>query len=268
MQIKIWKWLNRIIRILGGLSAFILVLKALKDWGVYTVPWKFLVIALLYWYLFLIAFGIVLILRLHLRLRKLEEYIGIPFEEKFKKGLIRWDFEGDWTITGKGELNVTNSSFGGITRVGHLWADYTFEFDGVILNLVIAWIVRAQDRFSYYMIQLDSTNVVPHLFFAGRWLRIVSRPHGLSLHHNQLMRIKTEVRGLSIRIWVDGKEIYHEPRLFDMRFVVPDTQNASFWSPVPPFTGQLVPPFTTGRVGFREDGLEHGRFSNCKVIPI
>lgn len=265
MWTKIWKSSKDISVILGGLSALILLLKALKQWGGYTITSKYLAIALSCWYLFLIAFGIVLILKLHLRLRRLEEFIGVSFEENFKKGLTRWDFEGNWTTTSTGELTVTNSPFGGITRIGHLWADYVFEFDGVVLNSVIAWILRAQDRFTYYLIQLDATSVVPLLFFGGRWLRIVEHPHGLHLQPNQSMRIRTEVGGLSIRIWVDRREIYHEPKLFDMRFVVPDPKNGLFWNSTQPFAGHLVPPFTTGRVGFREYGSEQGRFSRCKV---
>lgn len=122
-----------------------------------------------------------------------------------------------------GKLSVTQSEKGGITRVGHLWTDYSFEFTGVIVRYCIGWIVRAQDLSNYYMIQLNPTEVRPHLRVGGKWiaapqrkdgLAIDSKEHGLSIEPEESIEIRTEVRGSEIRVYVKNEETYHNQKFF------------------------------------------------------
>lgn len=203
----------------------------------------------------------------------LEEYVTSSFEDDFKADLKKnWDYRGTWRLIPGGRLSVTQSEKGGITRVGHLWTDYNFEFTAVIVNRCIAWIVRAQDLFNYYMIQLDPDKVRPHLRFRGRWisapqkqyrLAIDSKEHGLPIQVADPIGVRTEVRGWEIRVYVENKEIYHKQDFFSMRFINEKFELVPFGLGV-----EAVPPFITGRVGFREFKEEHGRFSWCRVRPL
>lgn len=212
----------------------------------------------------------IFIFALYLKLHHLKKYVSMSFKEDFKKDLEKnWDYRGTWKPLPGGELSVTDSDLGGITRVGHLWTDYSFEFTAVIVNRCIAWIVRAQDLYNYYMIQLDPTHVRPHLRFAGQWaksgrdkdaLSIITNPHGQFIQTNKTIEIRTEVRGSEIRVFVNNKQIYYDQKFFSLRFI---NQDFVLVRPQPGAFALL--PFTTGRVGFRASGREHGKFSRCRV---
>lgn len=207
------------------------------------------------------------------RLPRLESRVAVSFEDDFKEGLHKnWHYYGQWELVPGGGLSVTQSKKGGITRVGHSWMDYSFEFTGIIFNRCIAWIVRAQDLSNYYMIQLSPTQVRPHLRFQDRWVEARQKKHGQAIDEkdlnrllqvDKLLKIRTEVRGWEIRVYVNTKEIYHKQDFFSMRFV--DQQFVL----VEGGPGALmVPPFITGRVGFRMTGSEHGKLFRCRVRPL
>jgi len=211
---------------------------------------------------------------LHGRVSHLESGVAEYFEDDFKKDLdTNWDYRGQWEPVPGGGLSVTQSGKGGITRVGHSWMDYNFEFTAVIVKLCIAWIVRAQDLSNYYMIQLDRTRVRPHLWFAEKWVTpperiyeaaIDSKDHGLaSVKPNQPMEIRTEVRGWEIRVYVNDEQVYHKEDFFSVKFV-----NQEFVLAEPGPGALTVPPFITGRVGFRVSATEHGKFFRCRVRPL
>lgn len=203
----------------------------------------------------------------------LESYVVESFEDDFKADPNRnWDYRGKWDLIPGGGLSVTQSEMGGITRVGHLWTDYSFEFTAVIVNLCIAWIVRAQDLSNYYMIQLNPTDVRPHLRFRGKWISlpqkkygqaIDSKDHGLSIKLKEPIEVRTEVRGWEIRIYIKDQEIYHHDDFFSMRFINKEFELVPFQPGV-----EAVLPLITGRVGFRIDAQEHGRISRCRVRPL
>ena len=68
------------------------------------------------------------------------------FHDDFSKGLAtNWDFVGGWRVTPNGELVVTNSDPGGLTKMGTFWENYTFEFEASIINQCVGIVVRAQD---------------------------------------------------------------------------------------------------------------------------
>ena len=217
---------------------------------------------------------------LYLKIHRFKKYVVPSFKDdfKFKKNLDKnWDYKGSWDSISRGGLSVTQSEIGDITRVGHLWTDYSFEFTTVIVTPVIkhqciGWIVRAQDLSNYYMIQLTRTEVRPHLRFRGKWisvpgkkygLAIDSKEHGLSIEPKELIRIRTEVKGLEIHVQVNNKEIYHKEDFFSMRFINKEFQLVPFEPGVEP-----VPFFIAGRVGFRMAGPENGSISWCRVRPL
>lgn len=211
---------------------------------------------------------------LHGRVSHLESYVVGCFEDDFKKDLnTNWEYLGRWKPEPGGTLSVTQSEQGGITRVGRLWMDYSFEFTAVIVDRCIGWIVRAQDLFNYYMIQLDVTSVRPHLRFGDRWIKapqskynqaIDSKEHHLSsIELNKPIEVRTEVRGWEIRVHVNNETIYRRQDFFSMRFI----SKESVLVPLQPGVS-VVPPFTRGRVGFRVAGPEHGKFSRCRVRPL
>ncbi len=212
------------------------------------------------------------------RISHLESYASMLFEDDFNTDLQKnWHYQGKWDLVPGGGLSVTQSEKGGITRVGQLWSDYSFEFTAVIATTVeeyqcIGWIVRAQDLSNYYMIQLNPAEVRPHLRVGGRWITAPQRKYGyaidkerfkLSIKPKEHIEICTEVRGSEIRVYAKGKEIYHEQKFFCMRFINKEFEDVAMQPGV-----LVVPPFTTGRVGFRMHRQEHGRFFECRVRPL
>lgn len=223
-----------------------------------------------YWiYLVLLLFTVALAV-LWLKYYRIAKHIALSFKEEFRKDLKKnWEYHGKWEIVHGGELAVTDSEIGGITKVGQLWRDYVFEFGAVIVNDRISWIVRAQDLFNYYMIQLTPDMVRPHLRIGGQWILIAEKSHSLQIKLNITMKIRTEVRGSEVRVYVDGQEVYYNNELFSMKFLeIPAEREAEIQAgPLKPNV-VIVPAFMTGRVGFRMAGKESGRFSKCKVIPL
>lgn len=212
------------------------------------------------------------------KVSRLESYVSMVFEDDFNTDLQKnWHYQEKWDLIPGGGLSVTQSEKGGITRVGQLWTDYSFEFTAVIVTTIeeyqcIGWIVRAQDLFNYYMIQLNPAEVRPHLRVGGRWITapqrkygyaIDSKEHDLSIKPKEPIEIRTEVRESELRVYVKNKEIYHEQKFFSMRFINKEFEDVAMQPGV-----LVVPPFTTGRVGFRMHRQEHGRFFECRVRPL
>ncbi len=195
------------------------------------------------------------------KLRHLKGHVAILFEEDFKTDLEKnWHYEGQWKIISGGGLSVTQSEKGGITKVGHLWTDYSFEFTAVIVHQYIAWLVRAQDLSNYYMIQLNTTMVRPHLRILGKWILLDEKPHNLSIQLNKPIDICTEVRNLGISVYVNGKQIFNEKEFFSVEFIKEKLGALPFGAD----TAKALP-FRKGKVGFRMSAQEHGRFSRCRV---
>ncbi len=196
---------------------------------------------------------------------------GLLFHDAFGQHPHKnWQYHGQWELVPGGGLSVTQSEKGGISRVGHSWTDYSFKFTGVIVNNCIAWIVRAQDFSNYYMIQLGPGVVRSHLRYGGRWIKapqgrhrhaIDERAHNIpSTELAKPLAIRTEVRGLEIRVYVNNHDVYYDESFFAMRFI-----NHEFvLVPLGPGV-TTVPAFTAGRVGFREAKTEQGKFTACRV---
>jgi len=190
-----------------------------------------------------------------MKIYKIEKRLRIAFIEKLKKDLhINWDFKGDWKIE-DGELSVTESEEGGISKTGSLWENYEFEFETKILNKFSGWIVRAQDLNNYLMFQINNEYIRPHLRLSQPrfknieedtfeiseirvgWKLFGNFPHYKNIK-NRWFKIKTIVRGSRVDIFVDGENVYHADNLLTIPF---------------------------GKVGFRESGEEHAHFRNIEV---
>lgn len=194
------------------------------------------------------------------RIMHLERYAKPLFKDDFEAGLERnWEHEGEWNID-SGELCITQSEKGGITKVGHQWDDYSFEFTGIIVNQCIGWLVRARDLSNCYMLQLNPFLIRPHLRLED-WYRLEEKPHGLPLRENEPIHVRTEVRGLGISVYVNEKKIYHEEEFFSADF--PKKKGVLLGEDL---TTRL--PFRKGRVGFRLSSKENGRFSRCRVLSL
>jgi len=109
------------------------------------------------------------------------------------------------------------------------------------------------------MIQLTPTLVRPHLRIRGEWKLVLEHEHKIPIRTNDPMRIRTEVRGLEVRVYVNDQEAYYNNELFSMKFIRVKSKEADKDQVL------VVPAFTAGRVGFRMAGQEHGRFSWCRV---
>lgn len=265
---EVGRWSKPIVRILLILASISSILVGLDvllfRWGI--LHWlqiqvgRLANLLLIHWMSFvLVVFGVAISL-LYVSLYRLQKYVGTSFTDDFREDLKEnWDYQGKWELVPGGELSVTQSELGGITKVGHLWKDYRFEFSGVIVNDRIGWIVRAQDVLNCYMIQLTPTLVRPHLRIQGMWKVLFEHEHKLPIGPKEPMTIRTEVRGLEVRVYVNDKEVYYNNELFSMKFIPVKSEEAEKEQML------VVPAFTTGRVGFRMAGQEHGRFSWCEV---
>lgn len=270
------KWLRRQWRRIAATSGIISVVLALvdhfRDWGLLGWSWRWLKEGLSkvapHWgTVFMSAVGItlaLLLLTVWRKVARLENHVAMTFQDNFRRGLGKWEYEGQWTIAAGNELSVTQSEVGGITRVGHLWGDYSFEFRAVIVHHGIGWIVRAQDLFNYYMIQLTPTMVRPHLRIGERWVVLAEQAHHINIQPLVPLEIRTVTRGSEIRVFVNGQEVYYDPRFFSVRFFEVRSNDELGVASLAA-NRLVVPAFTNGRVGFRMAGGEHGRVSWCRV---
>lgn len=200
-----------------------------------------------------------LFLYLLMRVKRLSDKLTLGFQDRFKEPLNKnWDFVGDWKIEEGNELSVSGSDTGGITKVGSLWENYTYEFETKILNRCTSWVVRATDLDNYVMFQCTDKVIRPHLrikfpeltsvtmegkaTFVYKVGWVVDTPPFNSQPHNKSLdgwfRIKTAVKGTRVDIYINGDNVFHQDNLLSI--------------PI-------------GKVGFRNAGDEHAHFRNVKV---
>jgi len=118
-------WWKRIVSILAFLAAAFTVLDYLLKWGI--LSWLWIQVGRLahqlatYWVgSVLVVYGVAL-LALYVTVYRLQKYVGTSFKDDFKQDLKKnWDYHGKWELVPGGELSVTQSELGGITKVGHL----------------------------------------------------------------------------------------------------------------------------------------------------
>jgi len=209
------------------------------------------------------GFGLT-ILYLGLYSIKLRKKMFLGFRANLKEDLnLNWDItkiegeDSEWIVEDN-ELSVKGSHYGGITKKGLFWEDYDFEFETKIINKQTAWIVRAKSPFEYLMFQCNAKAIVPHRLYIEdvkvkqgekevierrlQWKitkDAIPLPKSLKIEKNQWFKVKTSLKGHSVKIYINGIEVYHN-RHPDMSLY--------------------------GRVGFRNSGDEHAHFKNIKVV--
>lgn len=213
----------------------------------------------LYWQILLFLIGAFILLYIFLQVDKLKRRLTVGFQDDFREPLNKnWNYMGDWKIEGKNELSVSNSEAGGITNVGSLWENYTFEFETKIINLCSGWIVRAADLNNYIMFQCTDKLIRPHMrvklpkitsqeeggkvVFTEQVGWIVDNPPFNSQPHNQELKgwfkVKIVTRGSRVDIYINDENVYHS----DTVLTIP-----------------------IGKVGFRNSHDEHAHFRNVRV---
>ena len=262
---KYWKWYT-------GAGVVILgIIDRVLNWGIPRALWDFLSAIFAFVISEPIVSALILlgstVIFLWFRIQLIERYFPIRFSEDFRKDLKKnWDFNGKWEIVDSHELHVTDSELGGITKSGQLWTDYKFEFDALIVNDRIGWIVRAQDLFNCYMIQLTPTQIRPHVRVGGLWILLSEPPHHQTIQNGTWVHVCTLVRGLEVRVYINDVEVFQQPDLFSMKFFqVQQGNNLATILPSPQPGTVVIPAATSGRVGFRLCAPEAGRFRRCRV---
>lgn len=160
--------------------------------------------------------------------------------------ITAWLHKGKWSADKDG-LSVTDSFLGGICKIGATWENYEVRFDFKIINKAAGWIVRAKSLDHYVMIQCNKNQLSPHI---RKILSVSGDPpapnfkvvdkiaHELEL--TEWNRVKTEVVGHHIKVWVNDKHIWSD--------------------------SDLLQDFQFGTIGFRCSGREHALFRNIQVI--
>ena len=173
----------------------------------------------------------------------------ILLDETASASLSNWSFGSDQWDSDEDGLSVTGSVFGGICKTGSTWENYEFTFEFKIMNKCAAWIVRAGSRDHYVMVQCNKRQVRPHTLTVIEQPNGVPKPtfnvvteidHGLSL--TEWNRVRTVVRGHSIKVWIEEKLV---------------------WS-----HSELLGHFPMGTVGFRSSPSEHALFRSIRVAKI
>jgi hypothetical protein len=194
--------------------------------------------------LFMAVAVIVLFVRirsLNVRLSRLE----ILLDKSVSANLTNWDYHGQWSSDGR-VLSVTNSDDGGLSKSGAGWENYNFVFYFRIVNACAAWIVRAESHSRYVMIQCNRKEIRLHIRNAPtkeddqeRGFRVTKElSHPLSLA--EWNKVKTEVRGYGIQVFINEHWVFSDP--------------------------DLLSGFPLGKVGFRSSGPEHAEFKDIEVI--
>ena len=215
--------------------------------------------------IWIISITIIVIL-LYIWINIINKRFVIGFSDKFDGDLKdKWDYVGDWSIPKKGELMITKTDPGGITKVGTHWENYKFEFKARILKKCIGVIVRAKDLNNYYMLQIHNDRIRPHrraevpeiveskvkqdqkkengventkeIKFVVGW-EIDEHPTPITPPLDNWFDVIIKVKGTSILVTINGEVAYKN-----------DT-----WLQIP-----------SGKVGFRNSRSESAFVSNVKV---
>lgn len=212
------------------------------------------------------------------------------FFDSFRRGLSKWEFGGEgWKIEHeerKPYLSVSQSSDGGITKKGFNWSDYEFVFDMKMINKNAGWIIRAENRNKYLMIQLNMEDLenqklrlhlripplrIPHLEKSYEWLVIQEDIISLDkpLRFLDWFKVRIVVFGSNIDVYLNGEHAAH--------YFIPDPIR---WQENYRFQGEdkktgiaagtyiASTSYPSGKIGFRCSGNEHAHFRAVKVKPL
>lgn len=220
-------------------------------------------------------------------------YLGIVsgvFYDNFTKGLSKWEFGGEgWKVEeeeGKPVLSVSESPDGGITKRGFSWSDYEFTFDTKVIKDSSGWIIRAENRNKYFMIQLNLSNISepklrPHLRLNDQdypWIALET----YSVNLNSLglkqpikllnwIKVKIIVRSNEIDVFLNNEHALHfflpDPFRFEKQETIQTGSEKESSAKLK--RDVVVVSYPVGRVGFRCSGYhEHAHFKDVRVKPL
>jgi hypothetical protein len=206
------------------------------------------------------------------------------FRDDFDKDLGNWEFGGEGWKTEKDEnrpiLSVSQSGDGGITKKGFSWCDYEFSFDCKIINKNVGWLVRAEHRNKYLMIQLNMENSedpkfrlhlrIPHRKNRPDWIIMQVDPINLDkpLKLFEWIKVRIVVLGSNIDIYLNSHHTAHyfiaDPIRWQEKYKGINEGDIDY----EPEDYIMSINYSTGKVGFRCDRDEHAHIRNVKVKPI
>jgi len=173
-----------------------------------------------------------------------------------------WEFQGHspWSTTPEGELIVTDSHAGGITKVGHQWENYDLTFKARIIHNCLGVIIRAANLNHYYMLQIHKSSMTPHYRSLIRLnetkieqkedgtVQITPGQYGVAWEVQKPIMYspategwfegRVSVRGDAVTLYIDNNLVYEQ-------------------------RGYLQIP--TGKIGFRNDGPEKALVKGIKL---
>lgn len=218
------------------------------------------------------------------------KFLGLvagEFVDDFSKGLGNWEYGGEGWKTefenGKPLLSVSQSSDGGISSKGFAWADYEFSFKTKIINKNVGWIIRAENRNKYLMIQLNMEKEIPrlrlHLRIPPLQIPGVASPNAWMVMQEDNLNLDTPIKllqwfetkiivfGSTIDIYINNQHASHyfipDPIRWRNVIVREDKKEK-----IDEETYIASINYSSGKVGFRCFGNEHAHFRNLRVIPL
>ncbi|MCL5073771.1 MAG: DUF1080 domain-containing protein [Actinobacteria bacterium] len=220
------------------------------------------------------------------------------FDENFKDGLVNWDYSGSWKILkedGQFVLNVSGHESEGITKKGFTWSDYEFSFETKIVKRASGWIVRADGKNRFFMLQIFMDNIDTRKDIKGPMLR----PHyrearddfqtiwgpidqdAISLNSTDLndsiklykwIKVRIVVRGEDMVVHINGINVFkynlYKTVSTDVskNFIIQDAEGKVVRGQIPEKI--ILGSYRIGSIGFREASDEEALFRNIKVKPL
>lgn len=287
-------FINTVQKILGVLVALVVVLGFLqsKNINVFQILGQiiqtiisilqFKNVPLIIWIISIVFFGFLFFLWRRVNL------VAGEFREEFKNGLSKWEFGQDgWMIEQEGKesvLSVSNSREGGITKKGFSWSDYEFSFETKVISYCSGWIIRAENRSKYLMIQLNMENINDqklrlHLKVPGSDYAWVVMPE-IKLNLNnplkmlEWIKVRIVVLGSNIDVYLNKEQAAHysisDPLSVPTEeSVLLENLKTKLSEEVKIKRNYTAMDYSVGRVGFRcAPPNEHAHFRNIIVKPI
>lgn len=265
---------------IGWLNKIYLFIEKFFIWIVGFISIEFVGLSILGWLII-----IVLIIYLYFQGLKVNIVAG-EFRDDFDKGLGNWEFGGEgWKIEledDKQLLSVSQSGDGGITKRGFAWSDYEFNSEVKVINKSVGFIVRAENRNRYIMIQLNledpekpmlrlHARVLPK----GKYDWFVLKEDvikGISTY--EWLKVKIIVYGSNIDVYINNEHKVHyfiaDPlRLpYEEQVIIIEQEEEGEREIETKIRKPFgVESYLIGSVGFRCSGEEHAHIRKVMVKP-
>lgn len=216
---------------------------------------------------------------------RLLKLVSGEFYDDFRSGLNNWEYGGEGWKTefenGTPLLSVSESQDGGISKKGFSWNDYQFSFKTKIISKNSGWIIRAENRNKYIMIQLwmeklDSPKIRLHYRVPPSSERqiqwIVAEEIAISSDKKikilEWVDVRIAVLGSTIDIYLNNQHCAHyfipDPIRWENKFItIAEEGRPSEKTYIDSIN------YPVGRIGFRcSGGAEHAHFREVRVKPL